>query len=254
MCRFVAYRGPAIPLADLVYDAPHGLERQAFAPRQLVSGHVNVDGTGVAWWREGDPEPLLYRSERPPWSDPNLPALSRRLHATSVLAAIRNATPGIPFGPDHVQPFVFDGIAGTHNGWVEGFSGAVGRDLVGLLSPEAFSSLPAISDSLVVVRLAISEALSRGSLTAGLRAAADQVLAVCERHDVRCGLNLALVDRTTIAAVRTARDVEPSSLWSKASGSARWVASEPLDDAGWDAVAADRVVAVDRDAISLEDL
>ena len=59
MCRLAAYAGPPAPLSALLYDPPHSLEHQAYAPRELVSGNVNVDGTGVAWWPAHEDEPLV---------------------------------------------------------------------------------------------------------------------------------------------------------------------------------------------------
>jgi len=94
MCRFAAYHGPPRPLAEMLYEAPHSLERQAYVPREMVEGHVNVDGTGVVWWPHGDDEPLRYVTVLPPWSDPNLPTLAPRLQGRTILGSVRSATPG----------------------------------------------------------------------------------------------------------------------------------------------------------------
>jgi len=36
---------------------PHGLYRQAWAPRRQRYGTVNADGFGVGWYAPGDPDP-----------------------------------------------------------------------------------------------------------------------------------------------------------------------------------------------------
>ena len=48
MCRLAARTGPSAPLSSLLYDPPRSLEVLAYDPREQQSGHVNVDGTGVA--------------------------------------------------------------------------------------------------------------------------------------------------------------------------------------------------------------
>ena len=68
MCRLAGYVGAPTTLASLLYDPRHALERQAYLPREMVSGTVNVDGTGIAWWSGEEAEPMRYVSERPPWS------------------------------------------------------------------------------------------------------------------------------------------------------------------------------------------
>ncbi|MDP8970062.1 MAG: hypothetical protein M3N52_06135, partial [Actinomycetota bacterium] len=116
-----AYLGPPRPLSTLLYEPPRALQVQAYDPKEQLFGGVNVDGTGVAWWVDDEPAPLLYRSDRPPWSDPNLPDLSRRLRARVQLAAVRSASPGIPYGTNYVAPFVHGTLACAHNGWLGEF-------------------------------------------------------------------------------------------------------------------------------------
>lgn len=187
MCRFAAYVGPPVALSSLIYDAPHALERQAYAPRQMLAGHVNVDGTGVAWWPEGDDtaEPLRYVSDRPPWSDPNLPALSPRLAGGTVLAAVRSATPGTPFGPGHVAPFVHGGLAGAHNGWLGRFRERTGRELLARLPDHLHDAYRAVNDSLAVFLTVVRhlEGDPAGDLTRALRAAVTEILEVCGEAD-----------------------------------------------------------------------
>lgn len=117
MCRFAAVltdEGAApLPLSTLLYEPPHGLERQAKAPREQRAHALNVDGTGVAWWAEDAPAALRYASDNPPWSDHNLPGLAPRLRSRAQIAAVRWATPGIPYGPDLTAPFTRSPVGGT---------------------------------------------------------------------------------------------------------------------------------------------
>src|SRR5262249_37113611 len=143
MCRLAAYVGPAAPLSTLLYDPLRSLEFQSYRPREQLSGFVNVDGTGVAWWDSLETEPMRYVTERPPWSDPNLPLLARRLRAIVQLAAVRSATPGMPFGPASVAPFVHEGIACAHNGYLREFKQRTRRTLLARLPDHLFAALDA---------------------------------------------------------------------------------------------------------------
>ena len=52
MCRHLAYLGNPVPLAQLLFDAPHALARQAWAPRDMRGGGtVNGWGTTLLHYR-----------------------------------------------------------------------------------------------------------------------------------------------------------------------------------------------------------
>lgn len=240
MCRIAAAVGTPRPLSALIFDPPHSLERQAYAPLEMVRGHVNVDGTGVAWWPEGETEPLRYITERPPWSDPNLSTLSSRLRGTTILAAIRSATPGVPFGPDNVQPFVADGIAGVHNGWIGGWGGPITADLLARLGPESLAQLRVMNDSRVVVLSAIELVTTGTDLGVALAQVVRETVQLVEKHGEAASLNIALAGRDRVVAVRAAHEVDSNTLYTDTQGGR--LASEPLDGAGWEEVPADHLV------------
>lgn len=257
MCRFAAYVGPPAPLATLLYDPPHALEVQAYRPRELVSGHVNVDGTGAAWWANGDPRPLRYVSERPPWADPNLRSLGARLEGAPILAAVQSITEGMPAGEAGAHPFVHGSLAGAHNGFVEQFKERAAWQLLEGLSPRHRAALASLSDSLLLFLLVV-DALDRDAeldLAAAVVRAASRVAAVCDELGAAASLNLVVAGPGEVTAVRTARRVESNSLYTLEGGS-RWpdaglLASEPLDDdPGWTAVPPEHVVTIDRNGIA----
>jgi len=249
MCRIAAYVGPPVALSSLLYDPPHGLERQAYLPREMVSGHVNVDGSGVAWWRPGEPEPLRYVSERPPWSDANLPGLSRRLGGTPILAVVRSATEGMGTGVENAHPFVVGGLAGSHNGFLRRFRKEVVWRLLERLDDEVRPELGTLSDTLLLVLMVASRRRSGESLeTAVLGAAADAV-GVAGEAGAAVALNLVMAEADEVVGLRLSRGVPANSLY-LLEGGARWpegrvLASEPLDDdPGWTAVPEDHVVRI----------
>src|SRR5690349_11149963 len=173
MCRMVGYIGPPLAPAELLRKPPHSLYAQSYKPREMKSGVVNADGWGAALWLgDGHAEPALYRSPQPIWSDPNLSLVADRLRAPAVLAAVRSATPGIPYDLACVQPFVRGRIAFLHNGFITGWQQGPARRLRESLGDAAYQAVQGGSDSEGVFALVI-DALDRGAstLVAAVRAA-----------------------------------------------------------------------------------
>lgn len=264
MCRIAAYLGPPIPLSALLYEPPHSLDHQSYAPRQMLAGHVNVDGTGVVWWPEGaeDDEPLRYVTERPPWSDPNLPRLAERLTGTMQIAAVRSATPGVPFGPANVAPFVHGRLAGVHNGWLGKFREGTGRELAARLPDDLYGAVDAVSDSLLVFLGVVKHLAAEpdGGLVAAVRAAVDEAIEVCASHDAEATLNLVVGDGERLVGVRASRGTEGNNPLHVLQGGERFpgamvVASEPLDDdPAWEPIGDDRLVEVSRGGVTTSSL
>lgn len=256
MCRLALYDGPPAPLAATLYDPPRSLQVLAYQPRELLHGTVNVDGTGVAWWPEGGraEPPLRYVTPSPPWSDPNLPDLARRLTAVTSLAAVRGATPGIPYGAGAVAPFVRGRLAFAHNGWIGGFRGALGRELVAELADDRFADLTVASDSLALF-LTITQAADTGSdLGTALRTSLGRVAKIVLAADQQATLNVALSDGTTSFVTRTSVGERCNSLYVHQAPDAVVVASEPLDEGDWQPVPEHHLVRVTAGTAALEPL
>jgi len=237
MCRLAAYIGPAVPLSVLLYDPPWSLNEQAYQPRRQESGNVNVDGTAVAWWPPGESDPLRYATERPPWADPNLRGLAPRLRGTVQLAAVRSATPGLPFGADAAAPFVYGGLALAHNGRIDGFRGALGRRLLGRLPDDLYAALGPLPlhDSVALLLLTAWKRRERpaAGLGGALAAAVTEVAEACAAAGERATLTAVAAEHGRVAGVRAAVGLPSPALFLHV-GEAALVASEPLDDQpGW---------------------
>jgi glutamine amidotransferase len=240
MCRMAGYLGPALLPAELIFGAPHGLEQQACAPREMISGTVNVDGTGVAWWRDEEPEPLRYVTSGPPWADVNLPHLTRRLPGRAILAAVRSATPGIPGGPASVAPFVDGELAVAHNGYVNGFDGPVGRRLIDQLPDDLHARLETRSDSLALFLLLTARRRERPGegLDELLARVCSEVYQLAQEESVAASLTLMACDGRQLAATRCAVGVASNTLYVAPKPAQLWpgdgvlMASEPLDETG----------------------
>jgi glutamine amidotransferase len=231
MCRFAAFVGTSQPLSTLLFDPPHSLEHQSYAPQRLLGGHVNVDGTGVAWWPEAETDPLRYVTEHPPWSDPNLPSLAGRLRAVTAVAAVRSATPGIPFGPSNVQPFVLDRMAGVHNGRIGGFRSGVGRDLIDLLPDDLFAELDTLNDSKVLFLHTVALRREGVGLVDAVGGASALAAAVAGKRGEAVSLNIAVAARDQVVAIRSSRDAPHNSLLGAPGGGGHGGAWAPRDDA-----------------------
>ena len=98
MCRMTAYLGESeIQLSSLVLEPEHSLLVQSYAPKEMMSGVVNADGFGTGWYApEVDEEPAVYRSVAPIWADRSFASIAPKVRSSTVFAAVRSATLGLP--------------------------------------------------------------------------------------------------------------------------------------------------------------
>ncbi|MBW4717621.1 ergothioneine biosynthesis protein EgtC [Saccharothrix obliqua] len=220
MCRHLGYLGPALPVSALVYDAPHSLVRQSYAPADMRGGGtVNVDGYGVGWYPAPGGPALRYRRTGTLWSDENLAALSRVLVSGAVLAAVRSATVGMPVVETACAPFTDGTWLFSHNGRVTDWPGSV-ADLAKSLPVTDLLTLDAPTDT------ALLWALVRARLAAG--PPADAVASVVSEVAAAAPgsrLNLLLTNGSVLVGTTWTH-----SLWVRSGDGAVTVSSEPLDD------------------------
>ncbi len=252
MCRHVAYVGPGARLSSLFFEPPHSLEHQTYAARELLEGHVNVDGFGVSWYPLeagdaassviGDPrEPLAYRSERPVWADPTWKALASRFVGRIVVANVRNATDPATAGLAGVHPFTRGRWSFTHNGFLTGFRDHFLLPLEDRLSNERRVERQGFSDTQTLFLLLLDK-LERG---AGAKDAlvelVQEVVTLANELDKPTYLNFLLSDGERVWGTRAGTAPRNPSLWVAHSpdrfpGGAL-IASEALDeDPAWQQV------------------
>jgi glutamine amidotransferase len=225
MCRHLAYIGPEVTLRSVIIDPPHGLYRQAWAPRHQRNGKVNADGFGVGWYAAGDPGPARYRHAEPIWADESFADVARVTRTGALLAAVRSATPGTDHGVAAIAPFRSGQWLFSHNGRVEGWPDSA-SGLAATLPADMLLELEARVDSALVWALVLYRL--RLGLAPG-DALADTVLAL-SGAGLTGRFNFMLTDGEVIAATAAG-----DSLWYRSgSGDAVTVASEPSDDEpGW---------------------
>ena len=228
MCRHLAYLGPPVPLSTLLFDAPHALVRQSWAPRDMRGGGtINADGFGVGWYPTDGGALVRYRRDCPMWTDAALPQLARATTAAAFVAAARSATVGMPVVETASAPFTDGAWLFSHNGVVRGWPASV-AGLAAALPVTDLLTLDAPTDA------AFLFALVRRKLRAGIDATTALATTVADVSAAAPGsrLNLLLTDGRQITATACGH-----ALSTRDSGGAAVVASEPLDDdPAWHAV------------------
>lgn len=248
MCRLVAYAGAETTLAPLLYGGAHSLHRQSWEPRELLTGSVNADGWGMAWHDGGRARRLA--EPRPVWQEEHLRGVLEGIRAPVAVAALRNATPGIPPDRSGLLPLVAGEWSFVLNGYVPDFRRAHMRALRSTLPDELYGTLRGSSDSETLFLLAL--AAMDGGADPGT--ALDEVAA---RVRQRVGadeaqLTLVLGGSDGVRALRTSTVARTNSLYlarghALAPGGAL-LASERLDEAGsWEELPAHARVRVDAD-------
>lgn len=244
MCRHLLYLGPPITLAALLTEPPHSLSHQAWAPQDMRGGGtINVDGFGAGWYM---PEGVVrYRRAIPMWSDENFLNLITSSVSTAVMAAVRNATPGMANVESACAPFTAEGWLFSHNGAITGWPGSVAK-LAERLPVTQLLTLEASSDAALLWAL-IRHRLSEGEQPG--QALAATVAEVCQAAP---GSKVNLLLTNGIHGYATTAGHSLSVLHTPGR---LVIASEPLDDEpGWTPVLDRRLLTADTSGYTLEEL
>ncbi|SDY91640.1 glutamine amidotransferase [Micromonospora pattaloongensis] len=220
MCRHLAYLGAPVRLAELLFDPPHALVRQSWAPREMRGGGtVNADGFGVGWYPGAGQDPVRYRRDRPMWSDAGLAQLAAVTTATGMLAAVRSATVGMPLVETAVAPFAAGRWLFSHNGVIAGWPDSVLK-LAERLPVRDLLTVDAPTDSALIWAMIRDRLRAGATAPAALAETAVRVAAAAPGSR----LNLLLTDGEIAAATTVGH-----SLWARRDDAAVLLSSEPLD-------------------------
>jgi glutamine amidotransferase len=245
MCRHLAYLGPPATLRSVIIDPPHGLYRQAWAPRWQRPGAINADGFGVGWYPDGDPEPARYRQSMPIWTDESFLDVARVTRAGALLAAVRNATPGTSHGPAAAAPFRHGRWLFSHNGAIDRWPASTAA-LAATLPAASLLELEARVDSALMWALVLHRLRQGAGLAPALAGTADALRAA----GVTGRLNFLLTDGRTIAATAAGH-----TLYYRRQDGAVTVASEPGDDEdGWIEISCGSLVSATPESVSVTPL
>ncbi|MBV9933869.1 MAG: ergothioneine biosynthesis protein EgtC [Actinobacteria bacterium] len=246
MCRHLSYLGPPITLEALLLAPEHALVRQSYDAREMVSGKLNADGFGVGWYAFSvRTEPARYRRAVPMWHDQSFASFAGIVSSTAVVAAVRNATPGLPVEESGSAPFTSGPWLFSLNGFVRGFTADAGIELRSLLSARRLAGIEGASDSEVLFALALDRLDAGAPPTDALAAVVETVEKVSGGY-----LNLLLADGHTTAATTVG-----NTLYTIEDGSEVTVSSEPFDGrGGWTKVPDRSVVRATTDGLEVQAL
>ena len=231
MCRLTAYAGEPLSADALVFGGTHSLLEQSYAPRELLQGHVNADGYGVVWYRGATP--VRTGSSRPVWQDADLRTLLAGTSSSTILAAVRNATDGIPMGGGNL-PLVHGRWSFILNGFVENFRESHMRALRSHLPDDLYGHLAGSSDSETLFLLAVAAVQAGASHLDALRRVRDMVLEAVQAENHTAQLTMVLADGDGIVGLHTGSETATNSLYlargNPLAPRGTLLASEPLDD------------------------
>jgi glutamine amidotransferase len=242
MCRFVAYLGPPVTLESLLLSPPHALVTQAHQPRHQRHGRINADGFGVGWYApDVRAEPARYRTTTPMWADNSFASMAGVVSSGAIVAAVRNASPGLPVDESCTAPYTHERWLFAHNGRVQDFPGPVAARLRRQMSDERTAQLQGVTDSEVLFALVLDRVDAGACAPEAIKAVIGDVLSVAPESR----LNLCLTDGETIVATACG-----DSLFMSSDRGAVVVASEPYDDEpGWTEAADGSLVVATRSTL-----
>jgi predicted glutamine amidotransferase len=219
MCRFVAYQGHPVLLADLLYRPRHSLVAQSYRA-ETMSQPFNADGFGVGWYpAEMSPFPCVVRTITPAWASHNLASLGLAISSSRVFAHVRAASPGLAVQETNSHPFQHGRFLFMHNGTVKGFR-AIRRRLQQSLPDWAWESILGTTDSEHAFALFLTELgePEADRTTAELRDALVRVLSRLQglvdeaKAAPAMSCNFAVTDGRSTVVCRYAREMDSGTL------------------------------------------
>lgn len=244
MCRWLAYQGEPIFLADLVSRPGHSLVAQS---RRCAEAKVdmNGDGFGLGWYGEC-PQPGLYRDVHPAWSDENLLSLTEQIRSRQFFAHVRAST-GTATSRANCHPFRHGNWLFMHNGQIGGYE-RIRRKVEALIDDRIYPARAGTTDSEAIFLAIVSrdpEADPVAAVAAVLRDIARLMAEAGIAEPLR--FTAALADGRRLIAIRMASDDHAPSLYWRRCDKGLSVVSEPLDRTreGWRAVPAGHALTFD---------
>ena len=226
MCRFLAYLGEPILLADLVSAPVHSLIHQSIHADEGKTP-TNGDGFGLGWYGERQ-EPGLYREIRPAWSDENLRSLCEQLRSRLFFAHVRAST-GTATTRANCHPFGHGRHMFMHNGQVGDYH-RVKRRIEEMIPDALYASRLGTGDTEAIFLAALADGLDEDPIGAMTRTLG-RVLALMQGAGSTQPLRFAAAhsDGETLTCYRWSSDARPPTLYWRQAAEGVLVVSEPVD-------------------------
>jgi glutamine amidotransferase len=152
MCRWLAYTGSPLLVADALYAPAHSLIDQSLHSR-LGAETTNGDGFGVGWY-DAELTPGVFRSIEPAWNDQNLRELAGHVRSHLFFAHVRAAIDSA-VQQTNCHPFRHGRWLFMHNGFIDGFA-SIKRDLVLAVDESLYPEIQGQTDTEILFNLALT--------------------------------------------------------------------------------------------------
>jgi predicted glutamine amidotransferase len=217
MCRWMAWRGQAVLIEELLIKPKHGLIDQSLHSR-LGAETTNGDGFGLGWYGTGE-GPGVYRSISPAWNDQNLRHLACHIESPLFMAHVR-ATSGSPVQETNCHPYLHGDWLFVNNGLINGFP-TVRRELTLAIDPDLFAGIQGSTDSELLFNLALTQGLEEDPLAA-LERTIGFVEATARRHGIESAVqaSIGVSDGERVWAVRYSSEGKSRTLFASADAQA----------------------------------
>jgi glutamine amidotransferase len=245
MCRWLAYSGSPLRIADLLYTPEHSLIDQSLRS-DLGAETTNGDGFGIGWYGVGE-TPGIFRSIEPAWNNRNLRDVSEHIVSPLVFAHIRRAI-GSAVQETNCHPFRHGRWLFMHNGAIREYA-TVKRDLVLAVDPSLYPTMEGSADTEVFFHLALTFGLEDDP-PAAVAAAVGLIEETGHKHGVEHPIQMTVAttdgqstwgfrysserDSRSLfysTNVETVRNLHPEvEVLRQLSDDARFIVSEPLGD------------------------
>jgi len=151
MCRWLAYSGEPIALAELIFNTEHSLIDQSLSAHSSKQT-TNGDGFGIGWYDDLD-VPGIYRHIQPAWNDSNLRDLCVHIRSPMFVAHVRAETTGL-VQRTNCHPFRYGRWLLVHNGRIRDFR-ELRRELMSTIGEELYPEILGTTDSELMFYLAL---------------------------------------------------------------------------------------------------
>jgi predicted glutamine amidotransferase len=158
MCRWLAYAGTSVLLADILYKPDHSLIDQSRHSHMGVET-TNGDGFGIGWYGSDTHTPAIVRDIGPAWNNRNLREIANHVRSPLFFAHVRAST-GTAVQQTNCHPFRHGRWMWMHNGAITDFH-RLRRELCLAIDPALFPDIEGSTDSEVMFYLAITYGLDQ---------------------------------------------------------------------------------------------
>lgn len=226
MCRFFAYQGEPVSIADLVCTPVNSLLQQSRCAQEGKTTR-NEDGFGIGWYNEL-PEPWRRSGVAAAWANDGIRNACDDLQSRLFFAHVRAST-GTMVSQANCHPFAHHQWLFMHNGQIGGYEHI--QEAVEAIIPKKIApARRGTTDSEAIFLAAVGNGLPADPIAVIIETLAKiQTLAISASIAEPIRFSAALTDGTTLYAFRWASDGRAPRIYYRNTPTGLVIASEPSD-------------------------